>query len=80
MRTIGELDAAVREALALSEGNGDLQGLRMASALMAEIEILEGRAEEARARLAPLLDRPGLEESDVTSLLPVTKYGRVSRK
>jgi tetratricopeptide (TPR) repeat protein len=70
----GAATAAVREALALSEGSGDLQGLRYAAGVMAEIEILEGRAEAAGARLAPLLDRPGLEECDVTLLLPVLAW------
>jgi tetratricopeptide (TPR) repeat protein len=41
---------------------------------MAELDVLEGRAEAARARLLPLLDRPGLEECDVTLLLPVLAW------
>jgi transcriptional regulator with XRE-family HTH domain/tetratricopeptide (TPR) repeat protein len=65
---------AVQEALALTEGSGDLQALRWAAGVMAEIEILEGRAELARERLTPLLDRPGLEECDVTTLLPVLAW------
>jgi tetratricopeptide (TPR) repeat protein len=69
--------AAAGEALALSEGGGDLQGLRFAAGVLAEIEILEGRAEAARARLAPLLDRPGLEECDVTMLLPLLAWAHL---
>jgi hypothetical protein len=38
--------------------------------LLAELDLRQGRAAEARARLLPLLDRPGLEELDVTRLLP----------
>jgi transcriptional regulator with XRE-family HTH domain/tetratricopeptide (TPR) repeat protein len=68
---------AIREALALIEGSGDLQALRWASTNLAEIEILEGRAEEAVARLTPLLDRPGLEECDVTTLLPMLAWAHL---
>jgi len=64
----------VQEAIALAEGSSDLQALRLASTTMAEIEILEDRPEVARARLVPLLDRPGLEECDVTTLLPVLAW------
>jgi len=46
---------------------------------MAELEILEGRAEAARERLVPLLDRPGLEECDVTVLLPVLAWAHLER-
>ena len=76
----GAWDAAAaqaQDALALSEGSGDLQGLRWASGVLAELDILKGRAEAARARLVPLLDRPGLEECDVTSLLPVLAWAHL---
>jgi tetratricopeptide (TPR) repeat protein len=69
--------ASVREAIALAEGSGDLQVLRWASTTMAESEILEDRPEAARARLMPLLDRPGLEECDVTTLLPVLAWAQL---
>jgi hypothetical protein len=68
--------AAAQEALALTEGTGDLQGMRWAAAALAEVGILQGRADEARARVTPLLDRPGLEECDVTMLLPVLAWIR----
>jgi len=68
---------AVREALALAQESGDLQALRWASTTMAELEILEGRAAAARARLVPLLDRAGLEECDVTALLPVLAWAQL---
>jgi tetratricopeptide (TPR) repeat protein len=61
---------ALQEALALAEQGADMQALRWASGVMAEIDLLEGCAATARARLAPLLDRPGLQECDVTMLLP----------
>jgi tetratricopeptide (TPR) repeat protein len=69
--------ASVQEALTLAEESGDLQALRWASAVMAEIDIVEGRPEAARARLLPLLDRPGLEECDVTTLLPVLAWAQL---
>jgi tetratricopeptide (TPR) repeat protein/DNA-binding XRE family transcriptional regulator len=65
------------EATTLARGTGDLQGLRWASGVLAELEILEGRAEAASARLVPLLDRPGLEECDVTALLPVLAWAQL---
>jgi ATP/maltotriose-dependent transcriptional regulator MalT len=63
-----------RDAVAQSEAGGDLQGQRWAVSILAEIDILAGRPEVARARLVPLLDRPGLEECDVTSLLVVLAW------
>ncbi|MGH2389607.1 MAG: hypothetical protein ACRDIE_15510, partial [Chloroflexota bacterium] len=76
----GEWSAAttsVREALDLTEGGGDLQALRWASGVMAEVDILEGRPAAARARLLPLLDRPGLKECDVTRLLPLLAWAQL---
>ena len=66
--------ASAQEALALAAAAEDLQAPRWASAVIAEIEVLEGRPEAASARLVPLLDRPGLEECDVTLLLPVLAW------
>jgi hypothetical protein len=40
--------------------------LRLDHGALAEIDLGEGRPEAARARLLPLLDRPGLEEEFVT--------------
>jgi tetratricopeptide (TPR) repeat protein len=68
-----------REAVALAERSGDLQGLRLSSGVMAELEILEGRPDAAAARLRPLLDRPGLEEVDVTMLLPMLAWAELDR-
>jgi tetratricopeptide (TPR) repeat protein len=68
---------ALQESLALAEASDDLQALRLASTTMAELEILESRAEAARNRLAPLLDRPGTEECDVTTLLPVLAWAQL---
>ncbi len=69
-----EARAAAREALALADAADDLQGQRWASTVSAELDILEGRPGVARDRLVPLLDRPGLEECDVTTLLPALAW------
>jgi transposase len=66
--------AALQEAVTPAEAIGDLQALRWAATTLAEIGILEGQAGAARARLLLLLDRPGLEECDVTLLLPVLAW------
>jgi tetratricopeptide (TPR) repeat protein len=68
---------SARQALVLAEKSGDLQALRWASGVMAELDILEGRPEAARDRLLPLLDRPCLEECDVTLLLPVLAWAQL---
>jgi tetratricopeptide (TPR) repeat protein len=67
----------LREAVGLAEANGDLQALRWASSIMAELDILEGRAASASARLTSLLDRPSVEECDVTGLLPVLAWAHL---
>jgi ATP/maltotriose-dependent transcriptional regulator MalT len=45
--------------------------------VLAELDILQGRPEAARARLVPLLDRPGLEEYLVTMFLPVLAWAHL---
>ncbi|HET7035868.1 MAG TPA: transposase, partial [Thermomicrobiaceae bacterium] len=47
------------------------------AATLAEIEILTSHPAEASARLVPLLDRPDLQECDVTTLLPVLAWARL---
>jgi hypothetical protein len=44
---------------------------------VAEVDVLEGRPAAAGARLAPLLDRDGLEDCDVTALLPVLAWAHL---
>jgi tetratricopeptide (TPR) repeat protein/DNA-binding XRE family transcriptional regulator len=69
----GERDQAVallEESVALAGRSGDLQALRWAQASLAEYDLLEDRPEAARARLEPLLDRPGLQEGLVTYIMP----------
>lgn len=70
----GETDTAaalISEAIPLIEGSGDLQIARWARGRLASIAILKGDPDGAIEQLRPVLDRPGLEESDVTNLLPI---------
>jgi tetratricopeptide (TPR) repeat protein len=53
---------------------GELQVRRRAAGALAELDVLEGRPDVAVARLTLLLDRPGLEEFDVTSFLPTLAW------
>jgi tetratricopeptide (TPR) repeat protein len=64
----------LEQSVTLAERSGDLQALRWAQTALAEHDILEGRPESARARLEPLLDRPGLQEGLVTYLLPYLSW------
>ena len=48
------------QALTLAQRNHDLQALCWVKAALAEWDLLSGRPEAARVRLAPLLDAPGL--------------------
>lgn len=54
-----------------------MQEAQRSACTMAEIDILDDRAEMARARLLPLLDRPGLAECDVTTLLPMLAWAHL---
>jgi tetratricopeptide (TPR) repeat protein len=72
-----EASRYLEEACAYASRSGDLQALRQAAGPLAELEILEGRSDAAHARLVPLLDRPRLEEYDVTALLPVLAWAHL---
>jgi tetratricopeptide (TPR) repeat protein/transcriptional regulator with XRE-family HTH domain len=50
----------LKEALRLAQQNHDLHALCWVKAALAEWDLLSGRPEAARGRLAPLLDAPGL--------------------
>jgi tetratricopeptide (TPR) repeat protein len=65
------------EAIASVGSRGDLQALRWIRGALAERDLLEGRPATAQARLGPLLDRPGLEENDVTPLLPLVAWAHL---
>jgi tetratricopeptide (TPR) repeat protein len=60
----------VEEALSLARRSGHLEGIRAGEHALAELDLFEGRPELARERLEPLLDRSGLEELQVTEMLP----------
>jgi tetratricopeptide (TPR) repeat protein len=68
----GAWEEAVRyleESCAISRRSGNLNALRWAQLELAEHDMVMGHPEAARARLVPLLDRPGLEEGQVMFLL-----------
>ena len=64
----------LREGLAIANRNQDLQGLRYAQAPLAELDLLEGRPAAALDRLSPLLDRSGLQEAQVTGMMPALAW------
>lgn len=69
----GDLDIAgqeLDEALAKAQRSDDLQRIRAVQQLLAERDLLRCDPPAAIGRLAPLLDRPGLTETDVNALLP----------
>jgi tetratricopeptide (TPR) repeat protein/transcriptional regulator with XRE-family HTH domain len=61
----------VQDALDISYRSGHLEGIRAGESVMAELDLIEGRPKAARDRLEPILDRRGLEEHQVTDLLPI---------
>ncbi|PWT70159.1 MAG: hypothetical protein C5B60_12545, partial [Chloroflexi bacterium] len=63
--------ACVAKGLARAERSADLHALRWAHHVLAEREVMEGQAQQARAQLEPLLDRVGQQEREVTELLPL---------
>jgi tetratricopeptide (TPR) repeat protein len=73
----GQAARSLDEAISLFEPYGDLQGQRGAGRNRAVLDVLEGHPDVARARLVPLLDRPGLEECDVTGFLPVLAWAHL---
>src|SRR6266487_2449980 len=63
----------LKEALTLAQQNHNLQALCWVQGALAEWDLLSGRPEAARGRLAPLLDAPGLMVSysrEALALLP----------
>jgi tetratricopeptide (TPR) repeat protein/DNA-binding XRE family transcriptional regulator len=59
----------LQEAIALAEQGGDLSIVRPCQGVLAEIDLGQGQPAAARARLLPLLDRPDLEEEQVTTFV-----------
>jgi tetratricopeptide (TPR) repeat protein len=70
---VRHLEAAIAHAVQ----GGDLHAQRLASGTLAEVEIRQGRAEAARTRLLPLLDRPGLQEIYVMLMLPALAWAHL---
>jgi transposase len=68
---------SIQEALALAAQADNRHALRWAVSVMAELDILEGRAKAARARLVPLLDQSGVQKYDVTLLLPMLAWAQL---
>ena len=62
------------DAVAAATRIGDLQAQRWAAGSRAELAVLEGRPAAACDLLGLFLDRPGLEEFDVTLFLPVLAW------
>ncbi len=78
----------LNESLAMADSNLDLQAQRYIQVWLAQEDIRTGQAEAAVSRLEPLLDRVGVEEVEVTAVMPtlalayaagdLSKAGRVS--
>jgi tetratricopeptide (TPR) repeat protein len=65
-------------AITLAERTGDVQALRNAHGLLAELDLLDERGESsgaaALAHLQPFVDGAASDEEDVTALLPVLAW------
>jgi tetratricopeptide (TPR) repeat protein len=68
---------ALEEGVAMASRNQERQGLRRMQTLLAEHDLLESRPQAARALLVPQLDRPGVEEHDVTWILPTLGWAHL---
>lgn len=66
--------AYLEECISIAEPFGEMQFLRMAHQSLAERDLLAGHPEDALQRLEPVLDRPGLQEHNVTALLPTLAW------
>lgn len=65
-----QASAVVEDALTIARRIRDLEMIRYGHQLLAELDLLAGYPALARERIEPLLDRPGLEEFQVTQMLP----------
>ncbi|HZS92091.1 MAG TPA: AAA family ATPase [Chloroflexota bacterium] len=72
-----EAEQHLERCAAIALQNDDIEALRWAHSRLAERDLFLGRPDAARRRLAGLLDRPGLEEIDVTMLLPRVAWTRL---
>jgi tetratricopeptide (TPR) repeat protein len=76
----GEWGLAIQdseEALALAKESGEVAEQQQAHELLAELDLRQGRAREARERLALLRDHPGVEERRVTPLLVLLAWAHL---
>jgi hypothetical protein len=76
----GEWDLAthaVKEALGEAQESGEVAEQQEAHELLAELDLRQGRAREARERLALLRDHPGMEERRVTPLLVLLAWAHL---
>jgi tetratricopeptide (TPR) repeat protein/transcriptional regulator with XRE-family HTH domain len=67
------------EAISLAERIGDVMALRLAHGALAESDLLAGRAEQAHARLAPLLGHLEQDETFAVLLLPLLAWAALER-
>jgi tetratricopeptide (TPR) repeat protein len=65
-----QAEALGADPLAIVHEKHDLQALRYSYSMIAERDLLAGRAQAVRTYLEPLLDRPGLVEFQVLLVLP----------
>jgi tetratricopeptide (TPR) repeat protein len=79
---VGEVEAGVHhmeKSVRLAQRTGDLLLLRLMQPILAEWELLAGRADAARDRLLPLLDRESLRETFVVPMLPIIAWAELAR-
>lgn len=72
-----EATHALDESITMAARNKDPEALRLAQALRAELDIVRGHPDKARARLTDLRDTPDQQEAGVTFLLPVLAWAHL---
>jgi tetratricopeptide (TPR) repeat protein/transcriptional regulator with XRE-family HTH domain len=76
----GEREAAIQQfmdAITLAERGRDLAALRQAQSALAEQELLEGRHQDALARLEPLLDPTSRTTGEAMAILRFTAWAHL---
>jgi tetratricopeptide (TPR) repeat protein len=69
-----EATQLLQQGITFSERGRDLQALRVGNRVAGILDILTGHPDRVVTQLEPLLDRPGLEEEDVTLFLSVLAW------
>ena len=72
-----EADRKLQQSIIIADRLGEVAAMRYAHRALAERDLLAGHPETAVARLETLLDRPGLQETDVTYLLPTLSWAHL---